>query len=996
MVFKKMLTVLLILSMLFSVLPAAAFAADAEIGQEEETAASTDVSDAAADLSSGDFTAKSFATEEEPQTEEEPEPEIEEEPEQPPVEENIQPQEPAPEEVIPESVPAVETPAEETAENTAKAADQEQEKTVFVEIPEEEKHVVAAIDEEGYETLQDAIDAAGEQDTDIYLLEPVEEDVEIGKNQSITISLNGHFFSGDMVNYGNLTVLGDGIFDGELITRAYHVKDGDATIDFASGTTVIKDGMFSGMLAVEQDQENPLDGGDELPTLIVEGGTFMNDEGEELIKRYAARNENGEADYTESDAAGKILLTGGVFLHYPAYAAPGYHAVDNGGMYSIEEGYDEAGQDTEEPEEKQASVFLAGEEQDVTPQENKNSLEEPLKEALTLNPEKITPGMTPPQTLMITEAEDPGFEGETKTGEEETFTITYDTEVPEGSATTYVSSTGATLPVLTDSAEKGTFAGWYLDADFTDGPYETIPTGSTGKREFYAGWKRAVLVYIAGETFGHVKYKDTPITSSKGNTVYVLPGEDFVLELIPATENCRVTKVLAGGSEVPFSSDSVTIESDNVKNKMEVYVYFDQWPTHYITFDYNDGGATENKASYIKDGIALEFEEPTRKGYEFKGWLCSKDGEIYITGSEYTVTQSADFTAQWELKNYTLTYHVNNSSVGEIPSQKFTILTDDFSLLNPAIPYADFIGWYETADFSGEHISEIEKGTDHDVDVYGKWEYNIFINYDAAAGSVTATKPIEDGKTTITTGDEVTLTATAADGYVLKEIAVKSASTAEAPQTGSAYTFKDLNEDAFFTAYFVKAYTVTFDANDGSGEKTSRTIIPGEAITLPERVRSGYQFNGWLSSEDNKVHAPGNYVPAGDVTFTAQWEKIPTYYKVYVYYNTFGTVSYNGEIVPNRSYFEVEEGKSLTMYFNPLSASYYPYNCTVNNVKKGSVSSLTLENIKENQVVSVTFAPTFARPMTGDSSRLVLWAALMAASGIACTMMIGRRKKKQK
>ena len=83
------------------------------------------------------------------------------------------------------------------------------------------------------------------------------------------------------------------------------------------------------------------------------------------------------------------------------------------------------------------------------------------------------------------------------------------------------------------------------------------------------------------------------------------------------------------------------------------------------------------------------------------------------------------------------------------------------------------------------------------------------------------------------------------------------------------------------------------------------------------------------------------------------------------------------------------------MYFNPLSTSYYPYNCTVNNVKKGSISSLTLEDIRDNQVVSVTFAPTFARPMTGDSSRLLLWAGLMTFSGAAAGILLGRKKKKQ-
>ena len=134
-----------------------------------------------------------------------------------------------------------------------------------------------------------------------------------------------------MVNYGCLTILGEGFFDGDLITRAYHLKDGDVTVDFASGTTTVR----------EQEQDNLLDGDDKLPLLIIEGGTFINDEGEELVKRYVSWNESGNEEYSESDSVGKILLTGGLFAHYPAYAAQNYHAVDHNGMYGIEENYGE-------------------------------------------------------------------------------------------------------------------------------------------------------------------------------------------------------------------------------------------------------------------------------------------------------------------------------------------------------------------------------------------------------------------------------------------------------------------------------------------------------------------------------------------------------------------------------------------------------------------------------------------------------------------------------
>ena len=59
-------------------------------------------------------------------------------------------------------------------------------------------------------------------------------------------------------------------------------------------------------------------------------------------------------------------------------------------------------------------------------------------------------------------------------------------------------------------------------------------------------------------------------------------------------------------------------------------------------------------------------------------------------------------------------------------------------------------------------------------------------------------------------------------------------------------------------------YTVTFDANGGEGG-TSEVLDCGKAIVAPTVTREGYTFTGW----DSEVAAT---VPAGDVTYTAQWE----------------------------------------------------------------------------------------------------------------------------
>ena len=202
--------------------------------------------------------------------------------------------------------------------------------------------------------------------------------------------------------------------------------------------------------------------------------------------------------------------------------------------------------------------------------------------------------------------------------------------------------------------------------------------------------------------------------------------------------------------------------------------------------------------------------------------------------------------------------------------------------------------------------------------------------------------------------------------------------------------------DIILYAKFIPIYTITYVLNGGAmSDPTSQTYTEEDAaIVYPVPSKANAIFEGWYKSADfsGSPVASQPKGTAGNITLYAKWKNI---YRIYVYYNTFGTVSCNGSVIPNRSYFEVEEGDSLTMYFNPLSTSYYPYNCTVNNVKKGSVSSLTLEDIRDNQVVSVTFAPTFARPMTGDSSRLLLWTGLMTFSGAAAGILLGRKKKKR-
>ena len=69
------------------------------------------------------------------------------------------------------------------------------------------------------------------------------------------------------------------------------------------------------------------------------------------------------------------------------------------------------------------------------------------------------------------------------------------------------------------------------------------------------------------------------------------------------------------------------------------------------------------------------------------------------------------------------------------------------------------------------------------------------------------------------------------------------------------------------------SYTVTYDANGGTCDRTSDTYT-GDALPLPTPDREGYNFTGWYDADNSLVTSP--YAPTKDVTLTAQWA-IKTY-----------------------------------------------------------------------------------------------------------------------
>ena len=76
----------------------------------------------------------------------------------------------------------------------------------------------------------------------------------------------------------------------------------------------------------------------------------------------------------------------------------------------------------------------------------------------------------------------------------------------------------------------------------------------------------------------------------------------------------------------------------------------------------------------------------------------------------------------------------------------------------------------------------------------------------------------------------------------------------------------------------VKKYTLSFDANGGTGTKDVVSVVDGEIYALPENpftAPSAYRFKGWATSASGSVITTETFTISSNNTLYAIWEKIP-------------------------------------------------------------------------------------------------------------------------
>ena len=452
---------------------------------------------------------------------------------------------------------------------------------------------------------------------------------------------------------------------------------------------------------------------------------------------------------------------------------------------------------------------------------------------------------------------------------------------------------------------------------------------------------------------------------------YVLPESTFTA---PAGATFKCWDV--NGTEMN-PGEAITI-SKSVTVKAVWYIA----PTSYdVAFDANGGtGVMANQT--IADGAAAVLSENTftKEDYRFAGWNTSADGtgtsyvdKASITSNLVALGETVKLYAQWEyVGSYTVIFDANGGA-GTMSSQKISRDVEAALSQNAFTNsgYA-FMGWNTSADGSGTSYVDKEvvknlAAADDSITLYAIWEQFKTVSFDANGGTGTMTSAYADVSGAYTLPENGF---TAPDGKRFKCWSVNGTEKMPGDTVTIAVdtTVRALWEDIPVT------YTVSFDANGGSGSMAGVSGIAG-AYTLPENgftAPDGMQFKCW--SVNGTEMAVGDIITLTEnITVTAVWAETEIsnddwswYVAWLMLYNSKFSVtasSTEGGIVTPAGVSQVQYSKDITYTITP-DKGYVIKSVLVDGNDVGAVSEYTFANVKKDHTILVIFAAVTDEPAT--------------------------------
>lgn len=436
------------------------------------------------------------------------------------------------------------------------------------------------------------------------------------------------------------------------------------------------------------------------------------------------------------------------------------------------------------------------------------------------------------------------------------------------------------------------FSGWTpeISSAAADVTYKATYTATTN--EYTITWKNydGTVLETSQEKYGTVPtYSgETPIKEGDAEHSYVFAGWKAI-----AADGTQSDIVAVAGDAV-----YTAVYAESVKSYTVMWI--------------NDDGKLLQKDEDVLYGTTPVYrgETPAKTAtaqytYTFAGWTPTVDkvtGDVTYTATyksetnQYAITwRNADGTV---LRTDKIDYGVTPSYSGETPTKTGDA---EYSYI--------FKGWSpELVPVTGDAVYTAQ--FDMKKNIYT-------VTWKGADGVVLASSQAEYGTVPSYSGETPTKANDQYFSYIF---------TGWSPAISQDST---VTSDVTYTAQFARqslyAYTVTFDANGGSGQMDSQTFSSGVEQNLRENAftRDGYLFQGWNTKADGSgvTYADkGSLMPDTDMTLYAQWSfssgwltdaNGKTYYQD-------GAVAYHGswQVIDGATYYFKDDGYVATGIFS--------------------------------------------------------------------------------
>ena len=515
---------------------------------------------------------------------------------------------------------------------------------------------------------------------------------------------------------------------------------------------------------------------------------------------------------------------------------------------------------------------------------------------------------------------------------ESTYTISFNANGGSGapSSITKKHFTNATLPTATPSRTGYTFKGWGTSSSTS---YAAYQPGST----FYTNANTTLYAIWSAKTYT-ISYNANGGSGGPGAQTKT----HGIKMLISRVEPTRSGYTFLGWSTSP-SATSASYQPGEWYYANADLTFYAVWKknapaTYTVSYDANGGsGAPGSQTKTENVTLTLSPVSPRRTGYTFKGWATNKfmPGAQYQSGGRYTANASVTLYALWDCAHTTTEKQWSTGCAWKIVCKTCGATMSSGTTHGPYAcgnwTYVNAAQHMRTKECGRGDYSTVEYANHNASPRYTPYSESRHRteSYCADCGSVIGSTGYEDHTfTSITANGQIVSTCslcgytkTAAQtfsvtyyanggsgapdpqtkvygvelrlsltvpyrfNYVFLGWSESSSATAATYAAGAAYT-----GNAAVTLYAVwkyqpATYTVSYDANGGSGAPERQTKTYGVVLTLATvaPTRRNWRFIGW-SKDRNAATAEyvsgGDYTDNADVTLYAVWQYDPETYTV--------------------------------------------------------------------------------------------------------------------